>query len=131
MHPVLVADNDAAVGGLLADVLARVGLGVGRAHDGCAAIAMARDPAVRVLVCDLDMPGASGQEVIASLADLPRPPAVVVVSGYVDSEVEDELRRWPFVREVLRKPFDVLEFAARVRCLFDDGSAAAADGAAG
>jgi DNA-binding NtrC family response regulator len=110
-----LADNDRNISDLLADVLARVGVAVSRAFDGIAAREMVRRPGVRVLVCDLDMPGASGLDVLASLADLALPPAVVVISGYVDAEVTQQLRRWPFVRRVMRKPFDLLEFAKCVR----------------
>ena len=122
---VLLADNDRSVGDLLADMLACVGVAVSRAFDGIAAREMARAPEVRVLVCDLDMPGASGLDVIGSLADLSRPPAVVVISGYVDGDVSQRLRQLPFVRTVLRKPFDMVEFANRVRALLAEARSAA------
>jgi CheY-like chemotaxis protein len=60
------------------------------------------------------MPRASGVEVVESLRGLASPPAVMVVSGYMDPAVESRLRALPFVREVLRKPFDLLMFARRV-----------------
>ncbi len=111
---VLIADNDVAVSALLRDVLERSGLSVDVAFDGESARRMASDPAVDVLVCDLDMPLTSGLDVLAALALLATPPAVVVVSGYVDQAVLDQLREWQFVREVLRKPFDLLAFARSV-----------------
>ena len=111
---VLIADNDAEVSSLLADVLVRNGLSVQVCFDGEAASAMARSQAFRVLVCDLDMPRASGLEVVESLRGLPEQPAVVVVSGYLEPSVEARLVMLPFVREILRKPFDLLEFARRV-----------------
>jgi CheY-like chemotaxis protein len=111
---VLIADNDPAVNGLLRDVLERSGLAVVQAFDGRTALALAREPQVRVLVCDLDMPGASGVEVLEALALLPVPPDAVVVSGYVDAAVRTRLRALPFVREVLGKPFDLMAFAGRV-----------------
>ena len=112
---VLVADNDRAVSGLLTEVLVRSGLRVVHAYDGHAAASMARDPVIRAIVCDLDMPGASGLEVLASLADLPTPPAAVVVSGYLDADVRAKLARLPFVRRVFAKPFDLRAFAACVQ----------------
>lgn len=114
---VLIADNDRAVSGLLADVLGQSGIVPGHAYDGEEAKRLARDPNVRVLVCDLDMPGATGLEVLESLRDLERPPLVVVVSGYLDGAIEAQLRTMSFVREVLRKPFDLLGFAAIIRRL--------------
>ncbi len=112
---VLIADNDVAVSALLAEILVRAGLTVQQAFDGEAARAQVRDPAVRVLVCDLDMPRASGLDVLESMGDLPRAPATVVISGYVDGAIADRLARLAHVRDVLRKPFDLLAFAARVR----------------
>lgn len=112
---VLVADNDRAVNDLLREVLTAFGLTVQQAFDGRAASRLARDPSVRVLVCDLDMPGAPGLEVLESLADLPQPPASIVVSGYLDATVRSRLGALPFVRDVLGKPFDLMQFATRVR----------------
>lgn len=112
---VLIADNDRAVSGLLAEVLAQQGLRPRQAFDGEEARHMARDPGVTVLVCDLDMPGATGLEVLESLQDLEHPPAAVVVSGYLDAAIEARLRTMDYVHEVLRKPFDLLGFAGVVR----------------
>ena len=114
---VLIADNDRAVSGLLTEVLAQTGLATCNAYDGDEARRMARAEEVQVLVCDLDMPGASGLEVLESLQDLPNPPKSVVISGYLDAAIEQRLRALPFVVEVMRKPFDLLVFAAVVRRL--------------
>lgn len=40
-----------------------------------------------------------------------------MISGFMDAATEQRLRALPFVREVLRKPFDVLLFAHRVESL--------------
>lgn len=117
MSHVLIADNDVAVSALLAEILMRSGLAVQQVFDGEAARARVREPWVRVLVCDLDMPRASGLEVLESMVDLPQAPPAVVISGYLDGAIVDRLSRLPHVREVLRKPFDLLAFAARVRDL--------------
>lgn len=114
---VLIADNDRAVSGLLTDVLKQSGLQMMHAYDGDEASRLGRDERVRVLVCDLDMPGATGLEVLESLRDLPEPPLSIVISGYLDNTIEARLRAMPFVREVLRKPFDLLVFAGVVRRL--------------
>ena len=123
---VLIADNDRAVSGLLTDVLKQSSLSILHAYDGDAAILMARDERVEVLVCDLDMPGASGLEVLESLRALPNPPRAIVISGYLDTKIEARLRSMPFVLEVLRKPFDLLVFAGVVRRISAMGEAQAA-----
>ena len=114
---VLIADNDRSVSGLLADVLGQSAITPVHAYDGEEAMRLARAPEVQVLVCDLDMPGATGLEVLESLRDLERPPRVVVVSGYLDANIESQLQSMNFVHEVLRKPFDLLGFSAIVRRL--------------
>ena len=112
--PIVVADNDPNVNELLCAILARSGIASTPVFDGNAALAAARRSGVRVVVCDLDMPGASGLDVIGSLAALPEAPSVVVISGYVDADVASKLAAWPFVRGVLKKPFDLLRFATVV-----------------
>lgn len=127
---VLIADNDRAVSGLLTDVLKQSGLQLLHAYDGDVARSLARDDRVRVLVCDLDMPGASGLEVLESLRDLREPPRSIVISGYLDTAIEARLRAMPYVQEVLRKPFDLLVFAALVRRLVAMGERSCAAGEA-
>ncbi len=131
MPTILLADNDRAVSALLIDLLARFGVAAVPAYDGDDAKAKAREPGLAAIVCDLDMPRASGVEVLESLADLPSPPPAIVISGYVDEAVRVRLAGLPFVREVLRKPFDLLAFARTVHRLAaaPPGGAAVADGA--
>lgn len=117
MPTILLADNDRAVSALLTEILRRFGIAVEPAYDGCEAMAKARLPGLGAIVCDLDMPKASGIEVLESLADLASPPPAIVISGYVDDAVRQRLQRLPFVRDVLRKPFDLMAFAGKVKAL--------------
>lgn len=114
---VLIADNDRAVSSLLTDVLVRAGLRVRHAYDGEEARTMAQAGGCKVLVCDLDMPKLSGLEVLEALADSAAPPFALVISGYLDSGVMARLGALPYVRGVLRKPFDLLRFAETVQQL--------------
>lgn len=131
MPTILLADNDRAVSALLVELLKRFGVEAVPAYDGEEAKGKARAPGLAAIVCDLDMPRASGVEVLESLADLPAPPPAIVISGYIDEAIRARLLRLPYVREVLRKPFDLLAFARTVRdlALPAQGSAAAGDGA--
>ena len=114
---VLIADNDRAVSSLLVEVLARHGFRVTTAFDGDAAARLARDVQVRVLVCDLDMPGRTGLEVLELLAGLDAAPPTVVISGYLDESIERRLSTFPFVRAILKKPFDLFRFGDCIRDL--------------
>lgn len=78
---------------------------------------MAQTGDFKVIVCDLDMPKLSGLEVLETLADSVAPPSAIVISGYLDNSVLVRLGALPYVRGVMRKPFDLLRFAETVRQL--------------
>jgi two-component system response regulator FixJ len=112
---VLIAENDAGVRELYRYVLAARGVRVECVADGPAALARAQRGGVALLVCDLEMPGLRGQELLAALQRGGEAPAALVVSGHLDPAVEDEVRLYPQLRGIWRKPFDVFAFANRVR----------------
>lgn len=116
MEPtVLLADNDAAVSALLAEVLRRAGLQVEAVFDGKTACERVSAGGHRVFVCDLDMPKMSGIDLLESLRAHVAMPPTMVISGYLDPQIEVRLAALPFVCAVLRKPFDLLAFAEQVR----------------
>jgi CheY-like chemotaxis protein len=114
---VLVADNDPGVRALLAEIAARTGARVLTAEDGEAAIARLREQRVDVLVCDLDMPKKAGIDVLRFASALAPAPVAVVVSGYLDAATVAQLQAMPSVKAQLKKPFDVLAFAALLQRL--------------
>lgn len=114
---VLIADNDLAVSSLLAEMVRRLGCSVELAHDGEAAMAALATGDFRVLVCDLDMPRASGFEVVRSVAHRPDAPKTLVISGFIDTGTEQRLLAFACVHMVLKKPFDLLLFSNHVRDL--------------
>jgi DNA-binding NtrC family response regulator len=119
---VLIADNDVAVNRLLADLLVDRGLQCEAVNDGEAALARLRAGGVSVLVTDLDMPKLSGQDLLQHMVEIEPAPRTIVVSGYVDARIEEELLKIPTVRHILRKPFDVIEFADLVEKLANESS---------
>ena len=119
---VLLADNDAAIRGLLQCVLADRGLLCAMAEDGEQALEAVLAGGVGVLVTDLDMPKLDGRDLLARLGELDAPPASVVISGYLDADLEAALRAMPHVRHILKKPFDVLAFGDLVAGLLQEDS---------
>jgi CheY-like chemotaxis protein len=112
---VLVADNDRAVSRLLCEVLGRVGLRAACVSDGASALRYLAEREVALLVCDLDMPGLGGRDVLRRLG--PGGPPAVVVSGFLDAAAEAELAALHEVRATFRKPFDIFAFAEAARQL--------------
>lgn len=111
---VLIAENDSGVRELYRQVLVMRGIRVECVADGPTALARARRGGIALLICDLEMPGLRGQELLAELQSGDAPPPAVVVSGHLDPRVEDEIRRYPGLRGIWRKPFDVFDFARRI-----------------
>ncbi len=109
---VLVADNDGSVAEVIRVFLERQGLAIEIVSDGRLARDRVLQGGVAALVCDLDMPVLSGENLIEFLGVIA--PPTVVVSGWVDEGLEGRLRRSPAVRAVLRKPFDLIRFAKLV-----------------
>lgn len=124
---VVIADNDDGVSGLLAEVLALRGLRTEVVADGERALQRVAAGGVALLVCDLDMPVLSGEQVLERLAATVDPPPALVVSGYLDAGVRARLERYPRLCGVLAKPFDVLRFGDRVVRLLAGEAAAGAE----
>jgi len=124
---VLVADNDTGVNALLQEVLLQSGLRIASVTDGEAALQLIESTSIALLVCDLDMPKMGGEEVLRRLEEMPKPPPVVVISGFLDGRLEQQLRGHSMVREVFRKPFDVFQFAEVAAQIAAGGGVAASE----
>jgi CheY-like chemotaxis protein len=108
---ILVADNDPDVSSLLVEVLRMYGATAEVVPDGRAAVERLKVERFDLLICDLDMPELDGEGVVLALPTVPEPPPTFMISGYVDDATLGRLRQSQHVRAVLRKPFDVVEFA--------------------
>ena len=112
---VLVADNDEGVLELLRAVFRKYALRIDLCPDGLTAWENLCKNKYRVFVCDLNMPGRSGVELIEMMGALPHVPEVIVISGYLDDDTIRHLSARPHVVSVYRKPFDVMAFGDEVR----------------
>jgi signal transduction histidine kinase/CheY-like chemotaxis protein len=99
----LVCDDDDSVRGFVARTLEDAGYKVEAVGDGRTAVESVRNNAHDLLVVDFAMPGMNGAEVARRVRDLPRPPAVLMITGYADSDVVAQAGRDMMV---LRKPFE-------------------------
>lgn len=112
---IVVADDDANVRRLLQLSLAASGYTVQEASDGATALALCTEQPPDLLLLDLDMPGADGISVLATLRADPmlREIPTIVVTG--SASTEDLLRCFRLgARDFLRKPFDPAELEARI-----------------
>jgi CheY-like chemotaxis protein len=100
----LVADDDAAVRSVLAELLAVRGWRVVTAQDGSAAFALARAEAFDIFFVDLRMPGLDGVELATRLRQSGCTAPIVLVTAYSPT-IDDARRAAAGIQRVLSKPF--------------------------
>lgn len=106
---VLTVEDEAVLRNLLRDALRHEGYRVRCACSGAEALATLRRAHVDLVLLDLGMPGMTGFQVLRRIRRLPRPPKVVVLSGFGDAAS---------VREVMRLgAFDYLTKPCDLECL--------------
>jgi DNA-binding NtrC family response regulator len=117
VRTILVAEDDAHVRAFLVTALTRAGYQVLEAVDGTEAIAILGDTAtvIDVVVSDVDMPGATGLEVV-EFASSRRPGIGLVLASGTNLWTADQI---PGGVKLLQKPFaidqltDAIEAALR------------------
>jgi two-component system, NarL family, capsular synthesis sensor histidine kinase RcsC len=80
-HRVLVIDDEAALRGLLRDMLSACGYDVDVAEDGAAAIARFQQREYHAVITDLLMPGMNGFEVAGALRTIDPTVRIIMLTG--------------------------------------------------
>jgi len=117
---ILVVDDEAPIRRLVETVLAGKGYQVVGAADGLEAIDLLRDAGRRfdAVLLDLNMPGATGIEVLRIAREVCPETRVLVVTGHLDTDVRSELERLG-QHEFLRKPYSLDELGRLLRSVLD------------
>jgi two-component system CheB/CheR fusion protein len=113
---VLLVEDNVDTARTLADVLEVLGYEVRVAHDGETGIALARETAPHVVVCDLGLPGVDGYQVARAVrgeASL-RSTRLVALSGYASAEDRARSREAGFDAH-LAKPASIEELEPLLR----------------
>ncbi len=110
----LVADDEPIVREVIAESLRAMGMRhVDEAVDGTDAIAKLRATTYQLLMVDLAMPGATGDEVVAAAMETDPESVVIVVTGHATVDNAVELMKHG-AADVVRKPFDQSLLRAKV-----------------
>jgi CheY-like chemotaxis protein len=112
---VLIVDDNAQMRRLLYALLQSDGRFevVGEATDGAEALQKVDELAPELLLLDLSMPGMDGIEVLERLADHDRAPVTVVLSGYLDHALREQVLN-AGAALCLEKGFDFTELTDRL-----------------
>jgi len=110
---ILIVDDDEMDRTLVRTLLAQAGHDTYIAGDGDEALALCRGTPIDLVITDLQMPNMHGLELISMLRDLSPRPAIVVMSG--TGEPQLDIASAVGADEALRKPISHSELLDTVR----------------
>ena len=115
MARVLVIEDDAAINDVVTTRLARDGHAVTQAFSGSEARLLLgeKDVAYDVVICDLMLPGVTGEELVGLIRERDAATPVIVISARATAADKIDLLRLG-ADDYLTKPFDLDELAVRV-----------------
>ena len=115
---VLLAEDDPDQSEMLSEILDAEGFNVDTAFSGDAALHKLRDHKYDLLILDIRMPGANGQEVLRQfrMGEKGGHTPVVIVSAFA---TEPEMRKYRLdgADDIFSKPYDIHELLAAVKRL--------------
>lgn len=118
MADILLVDNDARIVELMAFFLGKHGHRVRTARSFSEARARIVERPPDLMLSDVDLGAESGRAELPRMAREGLLPPTLVVSGYLDRDLDAFLYAIPGVVSTLAKPFDLAELEARVaQCL--------------
>jgi two-component system, OmpR family, response regulator CpxR len=113
--PILLADDDVELCGLMQEFFAQFGLRVDAEHDGRRALARALEGGHRLLILDVMMPGLDGFEVLRQLRKRSQMPVIMLTAR---TALEDRVVGLDAgADDYLPKPFGPEELLARIRAV--------------
>ncbi len=122
----LVIDDEPGVREVMAQLLERAGFVVLTAPDGRGGVdVFLSHGSVDVVVVDMTMPGMPGDETFRALRAIDPEIAVVIVSGYDESDACRRLRDEPRPPSFVQKPFSSASLLAAVQSARGAGSSEA------
>lgn len=115
---ILVCDDDEVIRAMLTRFLEGKGYRALGAADGRAALEAVGTFNPLLVLLDIDMPGMGGVEVLRRLQALPKPPAVIMISGQGDAEVARDCMK-AGACDYIAKPlnFEYLETSVMVKII--------------
>jgi two-component system response regulator (stage 0 sporulation protein F) len=108
---ILVVDDDEAIQICMEDISQQENWDLSFASNGEEALVKIRKEKPSLVLLDQRMPKMTGEEVLEFLQADGHPPPVILISAEKDLT---RFKRFPFVVQVLRKPFDLFDFVNSV-----------------
>jgi DNA-binding response OmpR family regulator len=113
---ILVADDDPVTTALIKAAAEAEGFECLTASDGIEALKLIESTSPDVLILDVSMPGYNGFEVLSQVKEMPGGPKTMMLTA--SRREEDAVRGFDLgAEDFVSKPFNLLEFRARIRKL--------------
>ncbi len=106
---ILIVDDDVYIGNALEEALTKEGYGVSRAYSGTEALLVLSRATPDLILLDLMLPGADGEEVLPQIKGIP----VIVISAKADIDHKVDLLLGG-AADYVTKPFSTKELLARI-----------------
>lgn len=106
---ILLIEDEANIRGLYMDLFQSDEFEVDQACDGQEGFRLATTNSYDVIISDLKMPNWNGVDSIKSICLVKPATKFIVVTGYAESDMADELRDHPAVVKMFPKPVDLLQ----------------------
>ncbi|MBL9199393.1 MAG: PAS domain S-box protein [Opitutaceae bacterium] len=121
---ILIVDDEESLRLLLANALSQRGYETATASTGLEAISLLSDPSRHfdAMLLDLNMPGATGVEVLRAVRICRPSLRIIVISGHLTEDAKEEFARHG-ERTFVPKPFKLETVARQLRALLDEPAA--------
>jgi len=114
---VLVVDNDEVICDLLKNIISSDGHRVVAVQNGVEAIKWIKISTFDLVFLDLAMPDISGVEVLKQIKEINSNLPVVIITGYPDSELMDQVLELGSI-SVVKKPFTKNQISSVIKSVF-------------
>ena len=115
---ILIVDDDESIRTLISETIALYGYRALSVESVREAFETITKEHVDLMLLDLHMPGVYGQELLRLLREYGSDLPIIIISGYVETLLEEDLRE--MASAILRKPFSIDELMDEIdRTLWD------------
>lgn len=111
---ILVVDDQPGIRLLLTDILADAGYNTTTASTGKEALDKLQEKQFALILLDYKLPIIDGVEVLKKIEQQNLKLPAIVMSGLAE-KIEEDMKNYPLVKELLAKPFNIQEIPAMVK----------------
>jgi two-component system response regulator len=122
LKTILTVENDKDFREMLVDIITSLGYQPIEAKDAREGIRILQKQDVDLMLLDIHMPGIRGTDLLKHLRSKGRQIPVIVVSGYLQKDVFEEIREMN-VQAVLAKPIQVKRLTDEIQKILGKGAA--------